>query len=210
MPLFLLAQKTPQKTLISDTRTVVIELASVEQILLKTTTTTNKIKVGYIHTNYTNTPTIFEKENVVYIQISKDAQKLSGVEKTKYRAGQPLYPSYIIEVPKDVEVQLLYDKGNFLTEHFYGDLDIRLNSGDVTINQFKGTMNISTYSGKIDVTLNSANIFVENSKGDSQSNLQDKRLVRTGTLLKGVYRNASNMLKIRTVTSKITLNSAKE
>ena len=182
-----------------------IELASIEDIEVKMHENSNEIAILYKNTDDQNTPIISDNGTSVLIAVSKNAMALKGTDKNKYRAGQPLYPSYILSIPKGLEVQLFYDKGNFRTSNFYGNLELHLNSGNVTINQFKGAVQVESFSGKINCSVNAARLEITSSKGTIVSNLKDKRLVKTQTSLSGIFNNANNVLKINTIHAKVNL-----
>ena len=201
------SQEFDEKIISTTSKTMLIELASVEQIELKMNESADKMEVLYKNTDVQNTPIITDNGTTVRIAVSKNATNLKGTDKNKYRAGQPIYPSYEIRIPKDMEVQLFYDKGNFKTNDFYGNLDLHLNSGEVTINQFKGVVNIESFSGNINCSMNAAVIAISSNKGEIVSHLKDVRLVETATSLNGIFKNANNVLKIKTIHAKVILKT---
>ena len=201
------SQEFDEKIISTTSKIMLIELASVEQIELKMNESADKMEVLYKNTDVQNTPIITDNGTTVRIAVSKNATNLKGTDKNKYRAGQPIYPSYEIRIPKDMEVQLFYDKGNFKTNDFYGNLDLHLNSGEVTINQFKGVVNIESFSGNINCSMNAAVIAISSNKGEIVSHLKDVRLVETATSLNGIFKNANNVLKIKTIHAKVILKT---
>ena len=198
-------QDFDQKTILTGSKSVLIELASIENIELSMNKSSEKIEVMYRNTNAENEPIISDDGTTVHIAVAKNAYSLEGTEKNKYRAGQPLYPSYMIRIPKNMNVQLFYDKGNFRMTNFEGALAIHLNSGVVDINQFKGTVSVESFSGKINCSLNAARLDVNSNKGALVSTLKDKRLIETQNSLKGIFNNAKNVLKINTIHAKVNL-----
>lgn len=205
LPIF--SQEFDEKIISTTSKSMLIELASVEHIELKMNENIEKIEVLYKNTDTQNTPNITDDGTTVRIAVSKNANNLKGTNKNKYRAGQPIYPSYEIRIPKDMYVQLFYDKGNFRTNDFYGNLELHLNSGEVTINQFKGVVNIESFSGNINCNMNAAMISISSNKGEIVSNLKDTRLVKTATSLNGIFKNANNVLKIKTIHAKVNLKT---
>lgn len=201
------SQEFDEKIISTTSKSMLIELASVEYIELKMNESADKMEVLFKNTDVQNTPIITDNGTTVRIAVSKNATNLKGTDKNKYRAGQPIYPSYEIRIPKDMEVQLFYDKGNFKTNDFYGNLDLYLNSGEVTINQFKGVVNIESFSGNINCSMNAAMIAISSNKGEIVSNLKDARLVETATSLNGIFKNANNVLKIKTIHAKVNLKT---
>ena len=205
MPIF--SQEFDEKIISTTSKSILIELASVEYIELNMNESADKMEVLYKNTDIQNTPIITDNGTTVRIAVSKNATNLKGTDKNKYRAGQPIYPSYEIRIPKDMYVQLFYDKGNFKTNDFYGNLELHLNTGEVTINQFKGVVNIESFSGNINCNMNAAMIAISSNKGEIVSNLKDTRLVETATSLNGIFKNANNVLKIKTIHAKVNLKT---
>lgn len=201
------SQEYDKKAISTTSKLVLVEFASVEHIELEMNENSNEIAIQFKNADVQNTPIISDDGTSVLISVSKNAMALKGIDKNKYRAGQPLYPSYILSIPKGLKVQLLYDKGSFATRNFYGNLELHLNSGEVTINQFKGLMNIVSFSGKINCNVNAAKLEITASKGTITSNLKDKRLLKTQTSLNGIFKNANNVLKIKTIHAKVNLKS---
>ncbi len=167
----------------------------------------DRVIISYQDTDDENVPEISDKDGTIRIKPKKKITKLKGTEKNKYRAGQPVYPSYTIQVPKDLDVQLFYDKGNFKASNFKGKLDLHLDTGNVVIESFKGELDINSFAGLIRCTISNAIVNVVSTKGGIVSNIQDKRLVQTMTSLNGIYVNANNVLKIKTIHGKVNLKS---
>lgn len=203
----IVAQEFETKMIMSTSKSLLVELPSLERIELKTNQSTDSIIVSYKNAEVQNVPMIVDNGVSVHIKVSKEASTLKGIEKNKYRAGQPIYPSYNISIPKHMNVQLFYDKGSFSTANFKGTLDVHLNSGVVDVHQFKGSMSIESFSGLINCSLSAARVAVSSNKGEIINDLKDKRLIQTPTSLNGIFKNANNVLKIKTIHAKVNLKS---
>ena len=202
----ILAQKLEKKTIVTTSKTIIIELESINQLKLISTDVIDVIELSYEDFDLTNRPTINDDNDALHIKVIGNPNKIVGSDKTKYRAGQPVFPSYIVKLPKNMTVKAIYDKGNFYTKNFIGSLDLHLNHGVVDILNFKGDVNIRSYSGIINCEISEAKLDVESTKGILETALDDKRLQLTKTDLKGVYKNTLNSLTIKTIASKISLN----
>ena len=178
-----------------------------EKIVLNVHESDNQVIVSYQDTDDENIPEISDANGTIRIKPKKKTTKLKGTEKNKYRAGQPVYPSYIIQIPKDLDVQLFYDKGNFKASNFKGKLDLHLDTGNVVIESFNGELDINSFAGLIQCTISNGVVNVVSTKGSVVSNFQDKRLVHTMNSLKGIYVNANNVLKIKSIHGKVNLKS---
>jgi hypothetical protein len=205
--LSVLPQEFNKKIISTTSKSLLIELASVERITLKMKDSSEKIEVLYKNTDQINTPMISDNIGLVHIKVSKTATKIKRLDKNKYRAGQPVYPSYEIIIPRGMNVQLLYDKGNFNASNFKGHLNLHLNSGKVTIDQFKGFVSVESFSGIINCSIEAARVTVNSNTGEIVTNLKDKRLIKTQNSLKGIFKNANDVLKIKTIHAKVNLKS---
>lgn len=201
------SQDFDQRTIQSGSKIILIEFASVETIELRTNNSSEEIEILSTNTGGQNTPQILDDGRIVHIVVSKDAYSLKGTDKNKYRAGQPLYPNYVISIPKGLDVKLLYDKGNLKATNFQGNLDVRLNTGDVMIDQFSGVVHIESFAGKINCNLTAARLDIVSNKGAISSSLQDRRLIKTQNSLKGIFNSTKNVLKINTIRAKVNLKS---
>ncbi len=195
------------KTITSKSKSLLIEFASVEKIVLKVHNDLDQVIVSYQNTDNQNVPILNESDGTIHIKIEKNENTLKGTEKNKYRAGQPLFPTYVINIPKDMSVQLFYGKGNFETVNFKGVLDLHLDAGTVAIEQFEGKLSVESFSGSINCTINAAMLNVNSTNGEISTNLQDMRLKQTATSLIGIYKNANNVLKIKSIHAKVNLKS---
>jgi len=195
------------KTITSKSKSLLIEFASVEKIVLKVHNDLDQVIVSYQNTDNQNVPILNESDGTIHIKTEKNENTLKGTEKNKYRAGQPLFPTYVINIPKDMSVQLFYGKGNFETVNFQGVLDLHLDAGTVAIEQFEGKLSVESFSGLINCTINAAMLNVNSTNGEISTNLQDMRLKQTATSLSGIYKNANNVLKIKSIHAKVNLKS---
>jgi len=206
----LTAQSIDIKTIYSTSKILIIELESINSLELININNENSFKIISEDVGFSNIPKVYVENGVVYVKVKSDSNKISGSEKTKYRAGQPLYPKYTIELPNNINTTVLYEKGKFIVNKFKGNLDLQINNyGSVEINEYIGSVDIESFSGIIDCTLTNVSIDVETSKGKIESFLKDNRLKETETSLKGIYKNPNSRLKIRTIHSKVILKPVK-
>lgn len=202
----LIAQSIEIKTIHSNSKTLVIELESIDNLQLITGNQENKFKISSEDTEMSTIPNVYVDHGAVYIKVTSDLNKIKGSEKIKYRAGQPQYPKYIIELPININTTLLYESGNFTVNNYKGNLDVHIRKyGNIQINDFIGSISIKSFSGKIDCTLASAKIDVETRKGMIESLLTDDRLNHTKMALKGIYLKPDNKLNIKTIHAKVKL-----
>ena len=198
-------QSQELKTLRSQARSVVIDLASFNHFKLK-----NSAQQDYFAINYSNhisfqEPTIAEKNGSVHVAVVIAKDYLPGSQQHKYRAGQPEYPDYTIELPKNVEVKIVYEKGNFEMNKFLGNVALFVNHGAIDIIDPNGSVFVQSYAGTINCWLHSAAITIENTNGSISSKLQDEKLKSGKGFLKGIYKEPKHELEIRTIAAKVQL-----
>ncbi len=199
------AQSETRQSIQSKAKTVLVELASLNQLTLKNSEKEREFILSYNnHTTY-KAPIVSEKDNMVAIKVTEAKDFLPGSQRNKYRAGQPLYPNYTIEIPENVEVKIVYKKGNFKANNFSGTLALYLDHGIVDILGINGSVFVQSYAGVINCKLKNATITVESSKGSIISEIQDDKLVANTTSLQGIYGYPLNKLQIKTVTAKVNL-----
>ena len=206
----LLAQRAETNVLFSKAKVLIIELESINQLELITTDSENVFRVISNDIDDTNVPRVYVENDIVYVKVTSDPNKIEGSNKSKYRAGQPLFPKYSIHIPTNISTKVFYTKGNFIAHDFSGDLDLHIqNYGKVEIEKFTGTLSIEIFSGKIDCTVSQSILNIETSKGNIESFLKDKRLIKTTTSLKGIYKSPNNTLNIKTINAKVILKPFK-
>ena len=204
------AQRAETNVLYSNAKVLIVELESIDQLELNSTDSENVFRVISNDIDDTNVPKVYAENNIVYVKVASNLNKIEGSNKSKYRAGQPLFPKYIIQVPENISAKVFYTKGNFISRGFRGDLDLHIqNYGKVEINKFSGTINIEIFSGIVDCAVSHSIVNIETSKGSVQSFLKDKRLIKTTTSLKGVYESSNNTLNIKTINAKVVLKPFK-
>ena len=206
----LIAQSMKNTKLYSTSKTLIIELESINNLELISASQENIFSIISEDLDDTNTPNIYVENGVVHIEVRPDLNNITGSEKNKYRAGQPLYPKHRIEIPINISTTILIEKGNFSTHNFKGNLDLHIkNYGVIDINEFTGLISIESFSGKINCTLLNAEIDVQTSKGIISSLLIDDRINQTKTSLKGVYIKSDNQLRIKTIDAIVNLKPIK-
>lgn len=192
---------------VSDVKNVQIDFTTFNNLTLGTSTD-KKVAVFCQNCTEINVPKVIKKNGVLYLSVPKLKEE-PNTHQNKFRAGQPLYPDYEINVPKNFSVIISYDTGNFTIRNFKGDLNLSLYFGKIAINSFKGKVAIQSHSGTIDCTLVSGKINVENSKGQIISKLSSKKLSKSTNSLQGTFKNDNNTLFIKTVNAKVTLKPIK-
>jgi hypothetical protein len=89
---------------------------------------------------------------------------------------------------------------------FKGELNLKLNKGNVDIQRFTGDITIELFLGNINAKIENTVINVTSNQGKIISNIKSDKLKKTDTSLKGVYGNSLNKLKVRSIHANINLS----
>ena len=189
----------------SEVKTVLVELTSFNQLHLIHADTENQFILRFSDHTDLKKPAFIEKDNLIKVKVEQQKGLFPGAQQHKYRAGQPLYPNYILEVPEDIELKIIYKKGNLKTVDFSGNLQVYLDHGHVDVATNKGNVFIQSYDGVINCTLENTSIIIEKSKGTIESDLTLLKQKKTKTSLSGIYGDPLNKLHVKTVNAKVRL-----
>ncbi len=200
------AQKKVYKEVAYNSQRISIELHDVDQVEL---VHTNEQKITISMADYAENPTdLTIKETETYIYIASARIKPIQQAKTdKFCVEQPFFSSYTIAIPKDTEITVYYNNGNFSTKSFNGKLNLNLNKGNVDIQGFTGEITIELFKGSINAKIENTVIAIVSNHGKIISDLKFDKLKKTDTLLKGIYGNALNKLKVQSIHANILLSS---
>lgn len=202
-----IAQKTIVKEIDFNNQKIEIQL---EDIDLLEIVNTDKQKVSLSMQDHAENPTQIEiknSEKTITITASTILPIVDNSKMDKFCYEQPLFSSYKLMIPKGCEVSVVYHNGNFSTKNFTGNINVRLNTGDLTIDNFKGNVNIESFSGNIETTINNTEAIILSSQGKITTGFSSSNWERTAISLKGTLGKKSNLLTIQSVSANIVLNS---
>ncbi len=201
-----LAQPYESISIQTEVRSIWVELESLNQLQIRRSKDAGLIRLQYNnHDNYPD-PVLIDKNDLIELNVTDDTQALPQAQQNKYRAGQPLYPNYILEIPLNIQLKLSYKQGNIKINNFVGELELYLDHGTVKIDKLSGSARIQSYGGVIDCTLNDASVNIESKEGEVRTTIQDKGLKISHRSISGRYGLAKNNLDITTVVGKVTLS----
>ena len=198
------AQSEQRLVLNSEVNYAIIELASFNKLELKNSLNSNEFSVKFSNSGYAP-PQLEEENEAVLIRVKKNEDFLAGSQRDKYRSDQPVYPNYIISVPKNTVVKLVYDKGDFEAKAFLGNLAIYFHHGIVNLCDLSGEVVVQSYSGLINCWLKNTEISAQSRNGGMSSLIEDDQLRVEETIVKGIFGSPLNKLHIQTVNAKVNL-----
>lgn len=205
-----LAQPFESISIKSQAKTIWIELESLNQLIIRQNTEAGTIRFQFNNHDSYPEPILMEKGDLVELMVKRDQQHLPQAQQNKYRAGQPLYPNYILEVPLNIQLKLRYKQGNTQVSNFSGELELYLDHGTVDLWDLNGSAKVQSYGGVINSRLANARVQIESKEGQVTTNIRDVRLTASDRRINGVYGQATNILHITTILGKVNLSQPED
>jgi len=204
-------QKKVEKSITSKANRIVIEFNVIDEI--KLTSSEDDFKIDLIADSRDNTsPNVIMEEinGVVFIKSQEIFLDNNELEVDKLCSVQPNYTSYQISIPKGKIIDVSYTHGNFYTNNFKGELNLKVEEGIVKINHFEGSVYVHINVGNIYVEgINDSKINVRSNLGTITSNVQLKDTVQNKSHIIGVFGSNFNNLNINAILANIHLKSLK-
>jgi len=123
---------------------------------------------------------------------------------------EPNYTSYRIYIPKNRILYVSFIEGNFYSESYQGDLNLKVENGILKLSQILGHTNIQLNSGSVIIhEIESTKIDAETNLGTLLTDLADETEIKDSRRLMKPHANPSNSLIIRTILANIYLYGSK-
>ncbi|MDT7831181.1 hypothetical protein RQM59_02255 [Flavobacteriaceae bacterium S356] len=122
--------------------------------------------------------------------------------------------SYVIYVPKNMELKVKSISGSVVADAYVGALNLDLISGDITVKRHSENMFLKTISGDIDVVISDATFEAKTLTGGVYSDLDidftsNKKNKYSGQQkVRGKIRNGSASLELKTISGDIFLRKS--
>ena len=200
------AQSFESISLQTQTKSVWVELASLNRLQIQHSTESDLIRLRFNNHESYPEPVMIDKDDLIEIKVLHDAKTLPQAQQNKYRAGQPLYPNYILEVPLNCQLKISYKQGNTQAKNFTGDLELYLDHGTVNLVQLSGSGSIQSYGGVINCLLANAKVAIESKEGQVETDIKHKSLAVGKQFIRGHYGDPRNDLRVTTILGKVTLS----
>jgi len=204
-------QKKVEKSITSKANRIVIEFNVIDEI--KLTSSEEDLKIDLIADSRDNTsPNVILEEinGIVFIKSQEIFIDNNELEVDKLCSVQPNYTSYQINIPKGKIIDVSYTHGNFYTNNFKGDLNLKVEEGIVKINHFEGSVYVHINVGNVYIEgINDSKIDVRSNLGTITSNLQLKDTVQNKSHIIDVFGSNFNDLNINAILANIHLKSLK-
>jgi len=123
---------------------------------------------------------------------------------------EPNYTSYQIYIPKNRILYVSFVEGNFYSESYQGDLNLKVEDGILKLSQVLGHTNIQLNSGSVIIhEITSTKIDAETNLGTLLTDWADETQINDSRKLLKPHANPSSSLIIRAILANIYLYGSK-
>jgi len=201
------AQKTLKKSFSSKANKIIAEFDFIDQVEIVTTDLTNQIivisKSEEITSSNISIEEVRDKLFIKSIGKNVNGSEIAVIKLTNIR---PVYPSYQIKIPRNMNVDVSIVNGNFSSKDFHGNLQLKIEEGTVKMDSFRGDVLIDINIGNVSITeIEDCKIDVHSNLGKINSSLE---LEKDNNHFYGIVGNKKNSLNINAMLANIHLKSA--
>jgi len=204
----LTAQKITKKSFKSEANRIIVEFDYIDQVEIITTDITNQIAVISKSEEVTSSKISIEEVNDKLFIKSID-QNITGsdIAVIKLSNIRPMYSSYQILVPRNMNVDISIVNGNFNSKNFQGKLHLKMEEGTIKMDAFSGEVVIKINIGNVLITdIEDCSFDVRSNLGKINSNMDLKK--DNENHLYGMVGSKKNSLFIDAILANIHLKSA--
>lgn len=124
---------------------------------------------------------------------------------------EPNFTSYQIYIPKNRILYISFMEGNFYTENFQGDLNLKIEDGIVKLKDMHEPVKVMLNAGSVFVhNIRDTNIDAETNLGVLVNNISEEISGNPTSKLHYTYGNPNNSIVIRTIMANIYLYGVKD
>lgn len=199
-----------EKRLSSSLEKIVIEFDQIDHIQLYSAETNSEIIVKAEGDVDVPGFQIREANNVVLLRDFDFGKEDSVLDEDKVCQIVPNFTSYQIYVPANKELYVSVREGNFYTENFEGQLELKIENGIANLIGVKNNVSIYINSGNVYVKgIQNAKLDVKTNLGTLETDLQKEIELIKGNQLAGSIGESKDSLYIRTILANIFLYGSK-
>jgi len=204
----LTAQKTIKKSFNSKANRVIVEFDYIDQVEIITTDITNQIAVISKSDEVASSKISIEEINDKLFIKSID-QNITGsdIAVIKLSNIQPMYSSYQILIPRNMNVDVSIENGDFNSKNFQGKLHLKMEEGTIKMDSFSGEVVIKINIGNVLITdIEDCSFDIRSNLGKINSNIDLKKDKENHFY--GIVGSKKNSLFINAILANIHLKSA--
>jgi hypothetical protein len=204
------AQKLFTKSLNSNAEKIIIEFNIIDKIELITSNEKNLFFIAAESENESPPRITLKEENgIIFIKSNEDFYEDRNIDIDKLCSVQPDYSSYLIKIPQGKKIEISYTQGNFYSNNFAGNLNLKIEEGTVKIKKFEGSVFVYINIGNVYINgIKNTELTVKSNLGTIFSNLKKNGLTQKRNQLNGVFEENRNQLKIDALLANIHLSSS--
>lgn len=203
----LTAQKTIKKTFNSKANRVIVEFDYIDQVEIITTDIANQIAVISKSEELASSKISIEEINDKLFIKSID-QNITGsdIAVIKLSNIRPMYSSYQILIPRNMNVDVSLVNGDFNSKNFQGKLHLKMEEGTIKMDSFRGEVVISINIGNVLISdIEDCSIDVRSNLGKINSNMDLKK--DNENHFYGIVGSKKNYLFINAILANVHLKS---
>jgi len=202
------AQKILKKSFSSKAKDIIAEFDFIDEIEIVTTDIVDQITVISKSEEITSSKiSIEEIDDRIFIKNIGHQITGSDIAVIKLSNIRPLYSSYLIRIPRNMNVYVSIENGTFNSKKFQGKLNLKMKEGFIKIDSFEGDILININIGNVQINdIEDCRIDVRSNKGKINSNLNLE--INNKNQFYGMVGNNKNSLKINAILADIHLKSA--
>ena len=199
-----------EKRLSSSLEKIVIEFDQIDHIQLYSAETNSEIVVKAEGNGHVPDFQIREATNAILLRDFNLGQEESDLEEDKVCQIEPKFTSYRVYVPINREVYVSVREGNFYTDNFEGQLELKIENGIANLIGVKHNVSVYINSGNVYVKdVQNAKLDVKTNLGSLETDLQKGMEIIKANQLAGSLGESKNSLYIRTILANIFLYGSK-
>lgn len=203
-------QEVVEQTIESKAKTIIIEFDLIDHIQLFNSVDESSITVRAEGSGQSPSFQLEETGEHVMLRDNEQLVSAGSLGDDKVCMVEPNYTSYQIYVPKNRVLHISFMEGNFYTNNFEGDLNLKVEDGIIKLKDMNFPVKLS---------LNAGSVFlqdVRNAKIDAETNMgilvndifEEDSVIRSKKLLQTIG-NPNNSIVIRTILANIYLYGSK-
>ncbi|MGB5322860.1 hypothetical protein [Lutimonas sp.] len=203
-------QEVVEQTIESKAKTIIIEFDLIDHIQLFNSGDGSSITVRAEGSGQSPSFQLEETGEHVLLRDNEQLVSAGSLGDDKVCMVEPHYTSYQIYVPKNRVLHISFMEGNFYTDNFEGDLNLKVEDGIIKLKDMNFPVKLS---------LNAGSIFLQdirNTKIDAETNLgilvnhifEEDSVIQSKKLLQ-IIGNPYNSIVIRTILANIYLYGSK-
>lgn len=203
-------QEVVEQTIESKAKTIIIEFDLIDHIQLFNSGDGSSITVRAEGSGQSPSFQLEETGEHVLLRDNEQLVSAGSLGDDKVCMVEPHYTSYQIYVPKNRVLHISFMEGNFYTDNFEGDLNLKVEDGIIKLKDMNFPVKLS---------LNAGSIFLQdirNTKIDAETNLgilvnhifEEDSVIQSKKLLQTIG-NPYNSIVIRTILANIYLYGSK-